>query len=88
MKELHLSDKYDVIKIVRAAQLCKDNVEKGNALTSSDQIMDVARSLSAAVVSLVKLVNARYFSLWSLVCVFTFICVYFFFSLFSSAWHY
>jgi len=59
VRELHLADKYDVIKIVKAANLCKENVHKSNDVTSTEQIMDVARSLSSAVVALVKLVNAR-----------------------------
>jgi len=45
---------------VKAANLCKENVEKGNNVSSTEQIMDVARSLSSAVVALVKLVNARF----------------------------
>eukprot|EP01087_Luapelamoeba_hula_P004666 TRINITY_DN1459_c0_g1_i1.p1 TRINITY_DN1459_c0_g1~~TRINITY_DN1459_c0_g1_i1.p1 ORF type:complete len:1738 (+),score=380.38 TRINITY_DN1459_c0_g1_i1:131-5344(+) len=59
VKELHLADKYEVIKIVKAATQCKEHVSRSSDVTSNEMIMDVARSLSAAVVALVKLVNAR-----------------------------
>lgn len=59
VSELHLADKYDVIKLVKAATLCKDDVQRSYGVTTADQIMDVARTLSANVVATVKLVNQR-----------------------------
>jgi hypothetical protein len=59
VQELHLADKYDVIKLVRAAQLCKQDVERSSTILTTEQVMDLARGLSANMVSLVKLVNQR-----------------------------
>ncbi|KAL6044390.1 Vinculin [Balamuthia mandrillaris] len=62
VRELHLADKYDVIKLVKAAQRCKEEVARSTApasTASSEQMMDVARALSSSVVSMVKLVHAR-----------------------------
>ncbi|KAL6055033.1 hypothetical protein QOT17_017046 [Balamuthia mandrillaris] len=60
VQELHLADKYDVLKIIKAAEACQQDVRAtGVVVTRVQQVTDVAKSISAKAVELVKLVNAR-----------------------------
>ena len=58
VRELHLADKYDVLKLIEAANICKQELNKTNSLTA-EQLVNVARSLSAGIVNVIKLSSER-----------------------------
>jgi len=58
VRELHLADKYDVNKLINAANLCKQELNKTQHL-NAEQLVNVVRALSAGIVNVIRLSSER-----------------------------
>jgi hypothetical protein len=59
VRELYLSDKYDVLSIERAVEPCREEIRRAASASEGSLMMDVARALAASVVRVIQLVQAR-----------------------------
>eukprot|EP01089_Gocevia_fonbrunei_P001249 TRINITY_DN11167_c0_g1_i1.p1 TRINITY_DN11167_c0_g1~~TRINITY_DN11167_c0_g1_i1.p1 ORF type:complete len:679 (-),score=221.02 TRINITY_DN11167_c0_g1_i1:29-2065(-) len=59
VKELHLTDKHAVTRILRAAEACKVRVDDVNHVTTTEGINDAARGLASSVVEVARQINSR-----------------------------